>query len=97
MTQSNADKARDTLKGVPCDDCFGTYDAHESGCRTALIDALRSANACLVAGLKWYSLPIRYVGDGPPWDQRPAEVAIDQGKRASESLARARELLGGKS
>ena len=95
MTQSNAD----------CGECDRQGDCSickTLGLESALaesvdeIAALRSANACLVAGLKWYSLPIRYVGDGPPWDQRPAEVAIDQGKRASESLARARELLGGK-
>ena len=87
MPQSNAEKARDTLKGVPCDDCFGTYDAHESGCRTALIDALRAANACLVAGLE------------------KADCTCDAedsyyhsaGCYRCESLARARELLGGKS
>lgn len=34
----------DVLKGVSCDDCFGTYDSHASGCRTSELDKLRTEN-----------------------------------------------------
>jgi hypothetical protein len=74
----------------------------------AELSALRAANACLVAGLEYYAHQSHFEnleewdtvsGEPTNWIVPPddREEMIENGGIARESLARARELLGGKS
>jgi hypothetical protein len=106
MTQSNADRARDIANECTED---GEYEYALKAKITAALDAkdrelsaLRAANACLVAGLEQVARQRTadeyYEEEGEPaGDAVLAEAYRLTLVDARESLARARELLGGKS
>lgn len=58
------------LKGVPCDDCFGTYDSHEDGCvqaRLAAKDARISALEARLEKAEGLAKAASLVTDLSPW------------------------------